>query len=170
MSPVRKEACFIQLHSSFEKVQCFSIPLKTMEESSEKCSIPFKRNPPSSKWYGTPSSRQYSCAICSVLFSIYSRLFHMQNSCQTVQYPMHQSNIPWKSCKAKMTMLLAHSSFPIRLHSILVKKPCSCKKKLDTWNIPVEKAQSSLFVVSKNPFTFWGTISFIQYERLVLSS
>ena len=103
-------------------------------------------------------------------FSIYSRLFHMQNSCQTVQYPMHQSNIPWKSCKAKMTMLLAHSSFPIRLHSILVKKPCSCKKKLDTWNIPVEKAQSSLFVVSKNPFTFWGTISFIQYERLVLSS
>ena len=80
-------------------------------------------------------------------FSIYSRLFHMQNSCQTVQYPMHQSNIPWKSCKAKMTMLLAHSSFPIRLHSIFVKKPCSCKKKLDTWNIPVEKAQSSLFVV-----------------------
>jgi len=64
-------------------------------------------------------------------------------------------------------MLLAHSSFPIRLHSILVKKPCPCKKKLDTWNIPVEKAQSSLFVVSKNPFTFWGTISFIQYERLV---
>ena len=96
--------------------------------------------------------------------------FHMQNSCQTVQYPMRQSNIPGKSCKAKMTMLLAHSSFPIRLHSILVKKPCSCKKKLDTWNIPVEKAQSSLFVVSKNPFTFWGTISFIQYERLVLSS
>jgi hypothetical protein len=44
------------------------------------------------------------------------------------------------------------------------------KKKLDTWNIPVEKAQSSLFVVSNNPLTFWGTISFIQYERLVLSS
>ena len=162
MSPVRKEACFIQLHSSFEKVQCFSIPLKTMEESSERCSIPFKRNPPLQA--GNIPVPYVAC------FSIYSRLFHMQNSCQTVQYPMHQSNIPWKSCKAKMTMLLAHSSFPIRLHSILVKKPCSCKKKLDTWNIPVEKAQSSLFVVSKNPFTFWGTISFIQYERLVLSS
>jgi hypothetical protein len=27
-------------------------------------------------------------------FSIYSRLFNMQNSGQKVQYPMHQSNIP----------------------------------------------------------------------------
>ena len=162
MSPVRKEACFIQLHSSFEKVQCFSIPLKTMEESSERCSIPFKRNPPLQ--VGNIPVPYVAC------FSIYSRVFNMQNSCQTVQYPMHQSNIPWKSCKAKMTMLLAHSNFPIRLHSILVKKPCSWKKKLDTWNIPVEKAQSSLFVVSNNPLTFWGTISFIQYERLVLSS
>ena len=169
MSPVRKEACFIQLHSSFEKVQCFSIPLKTMEESlKETHLLPNDMVPLQAGNIPVP---YVAC------FSIYSRLFHMQNSCQTVQYPMHQSNIPWKSCKAKMTMLLAHSSFPIRLHSILVKKPCSCKKKLDTWNIPVEKAhipvekaQSSLFVVSKNPFTFWGTISFIQYERLVLSS
>ena len=78
-------------------------------------------------------------------FSVYSRLFHMQNSCQTVQYPMHQSNIPWKSCKAKMTMLLAHSSFPIRLHSILVKKPCSCKKK--TWHMEYSCWKGSVFLV-----------------------
>ena len=31
---------------------------------------------------------------------------------------------------AKMTMLLAHSNFLIRQHSILVKKPCSCKTNL----------------------------------------
>ena len=67
-----------------------------------------------------------------------------------------------------MTMLLAHSSFPIRQHSILVKKPCSCKKNA-TWNIPVGKAQSSLFVVSKYPFLlFWGTTSFIQYNTCAL--
>jgi hypothetical protein len=145
----------------WESIMFFNTP-KNYGGILWKMQHPFKRNP--------PLQAGYIPVPYVACFSIYSRLFNMQNSCQTVQYPMHQSNIPWKSCKAKMTMLLAHSNFPIRLHSILVKKPCSWKKKLDTWNIPVEKAQSSLFVVSNNPLTFWGTISFIQYERLVLSS
>jgi hypothetical protein len=68
-----------------------------------------------------------------------------------------------------MTMLLAYSNFPIRQYNIFVKKRCSCKKTIDTWNIPVGKAQSSLFVVSKYPFLlFWGTTSFIQYNTCAL--
>ena len=80
--------------------------------------------------------------------------------------------IPWKSCNAKMTMLRAHSSFPMGLHSILVKKPCSCKKKNLTHGIFLLKRLSLpclLFLKTHSPFG-WGKISFIQYERLVLSS
>ena len=67
-------------------------------ESCKRCSIPFEKTQSCSKRCGMPLSGQYSCAICS-LSSVYSHLFNMQNSCQKVQYPMHQSNLNWTSCE-----------------------------------------------------------------------
>ena len=141
---------------------------KTME-SCKRCSIPFEKTQSCSKRCGMPLSGQYSCAICS-LSSVYSHLFNMQNSCQKVQYPMHQSNIPWTFLEDDC---VAYTwQFPIRQHSILFKKQCYCKNWRylpDKWSTPVEKVQSSLFFLRTSSFVFRRTVSFILYERFVLS-
>ena len=67
-----------------------------------------------------------------------------------VQYPMHQGDIPWKKTAKKDEYVLTNGNYPKRQYTILFKKPFSCKNiiyVLDTCSIPVEKVQSSLFVV-----------------------
>jgi len=70
-----------------------TIPLQIMQESSKICSICFEKgnllsNDVVSLQVGNIRVPYEAC------FSIYSHLFNMQNSCQKVQYPMHQRNIP----------------------------------------------------------------------------
>ena len=53
-SPACKEAFVSLLQFSFEKIKCFfstrNTPTQIMEESFERCSIPFEKGHFSSKW------------------------------------------------------------------------------------------------------------------------
>ena len=88
----RKETCLVQLHFSIEKVQCFSTSNTPKNYGGTLCKMQRrlkKRTRPNDI---VPFPVGYIPVPFVARFSIYSRLFNMQNSCQKMQYQMHQGN------------------------------------------------------------------------------